>query len=184
MKALVVGNGASLNQYREFIVFNTWDLRIGTKLQFEDPDFEFDYICAADEPPVLYLLDKYPDWESRIITRALWRDKHRMTGKAPNLICPKTFHRGDVTGTLGVKFAIEQGATHITTVAMDSLADSWDKNTVWEWSNNIDSQIYKPDKLETKQQGLLKNWGNQLRELERIHPEIEWNHKHIGNIKG
>ena len=100
------------------------------------------------------------------------------------MICPKTFFKGDVSGTLGVKFAIEQGATHITTVAMDSLADSWDKNTVWEWSNNIDSQIYKPDKLETKQQGLLKNWGNQLRELERIHPEIEWDHRHIGNIKG
>ena len=69
--ALVVGNGASLNQYREYIIYNQWDIRIGTNLQFEDPDFEFDYITAADEPPVLYLLEKYTDWENRIITRQI-----------------------------------------------------------------------------------------------------------------
>ena len=180
--ALVVGNGASLNQYREYIIYNQWDIRIGTKLQFEDPDFEFDYITAADEPPVLYLLEKYPDWENRIITRQIWRSKHRMSGKAPNLLCPETFHKGDVSGTIGVKWAIEQGATHITTVAMDSLAGEWAKNTVWEWSGKIDEQVFKPDRLKAKRAGLLNTWGNQLRELERIHPEIHWNHRHIGNI--
>lgn len=182
MKALVVGNGASLNQFREYIVFNHWDIRIGTKLQFEDPDFEFDYICAADEPPVLYLLEHYPDWENRIITRQIWRNKHRMSGKAPNLLCPNTFHKGDVSGTIGVKWAIEQGATSVTTVAMDSLAGEWQKNVDWSWAHNIDTSIMKPDQLKHKRDGLLKNWANQLRELERTHPQIEWNHRHIGTI--
>lgn len=181
MNVLCIGNGASLPQYTEYIVFNNYDVRIGTKLQMTQQDYTLDYIAAADEPPVKYIIENHREWAERTITRPLWRDKHSRESGV-EMLTPQDFQHGDVTGTLQIKYAIQLGATAITTIAMDSLASSWKKNTQWSWSSTIDSKIMKPWDIDRKQQKLLKTWSDQIRCIERQHPEIEWKHKHIGNI--
>ena len=177
--ALCIGNGASLSDWEDYIVYNKFDIRIGTKLHITRPEFDLDYVVAADLPPVQYILEHHPEWHNRLVTRQLWQEK--LCSEQPNLklICPKTFTKGDVTGTLAVKYAIEQGATSITTVAFDSLAGSWRKDTVWEWSSTIDPQIMKQQQIEQKRKRLLDTWRDQIVAVEKQNPHVEFRHFNV-----
>ena len=147
--ALCIGNGASLPQWREYIEYNHWDIRICTKFQFREYR-DIDYTAAADIKPVKAIMAENPEW---------------------------------VNSTLQVKWAIEQGATHITTVAFDSLASSWKKDTVWPWltdgSTSIDQYILKEQQLMSKRIRLMETWSDQIRLLEKKYPNIEFKHCNI-----
>ena len=161
---LCIGNGASLNQYEEYIVYNNYDHRIGTKLQMKNAAWNLDYTAAADLYTVEEIVKQYPHWRDQIVSR-------RTAGQLCKVKSPLLHEARDVTGTIQCRWAIQQGATHITTVAYDSLAHKWPKHTEWPWS--------KPVKHHEK---LLTTWSTQIRQLELIYPAIEWRHKHIGNI--
>ena len=59
---LCIGNGTSLNQYEEYIVYNNYDYRIGTKLQMKNAAWNLDYTAAADLYAVEEMLKQYPHW--------------------------------------------------------------------------------------------------------------------------
>lgn len=166
---LCIGNGASLVQYEDYIVYNNYDYKIGTKLQAENKAWQLDYIAAADAYAVEDILREYPDWQNRIISR-------RTSSQLYHVLQPRLHHARDVTGTIQCRWAIEQGATHITTIAFDSLAGSWEKDTLWPWS-------YKKQEppIKDKQSTLVKAWSKQITDLQSQYPKIEWQHKHIGN---
>ena len=173
---LCIGNGTSLNQYEEYIVYNNYDYRIGTKLQMKNAAWNLDYTAAADLYAVEEMLKQYPHWRDQIVSRKT--AGHKLKVKSPRLQEAR-----DVTGTIQCRWAIENGATHITTVAYDSLSNEWQKHTEWEWlGRNLDIQMLKPDRLEAKQYKLLHTWSTQIRQLEQLYPKIVWQHKHIGNI--
>lgn len=178
--ALCIGNGASLPQWREYIEYNHWDIRICTKFQFREYR-DIDYTAAADIKPVKAIMAENPEWINRTITRQLWKLQYNRDDT--RLLCPTSFQKGDVTGTLQVKWAIEQGATHITTVAFDSLAKSWKKDTVWPWltdgSTSIDQYILKEQQLMAKRIRLMETWSDQIRLLEEKYPNIEFKHCNI-----
>lgn len=178
--ALCIGNGSSLPQWREYIEYNHWDIRICTKFQFREFR-DIDYTAAADCKPVKAIMAENPEWTNRTITRQLWKLQYNTPDT--QLLCPQSFTKGDVTGTLQVKWAIECGATHITTVAFDSLANSWRKDTVWPWltdgSTSVDQYILKEQQLATKRERLMKTWSDQIRVLEQRHPDIEFQHRNI-----
>ena len=178
--ALVIGNGSSVNFYEDYLEYSNYDIKIGTKFQFKQYN-GLDYVAAADLKPTQLILKQNPEWNGKIITRQIWKEHLERSGEY-QLITPKTHHKGDVTGTLAVKYAIELGATHITTVGMDSLAGEWLKNDVWPWlANNVDTQILKPQRMLEKRKQLLHTWGDQLIYIKEKNPHILFRHYHIGN---
>ena len=173
---LCIGNGESLVQYEDYIVYNNYDYKIGTKFQLENTAWNLDWTAAADGYAVEELLKKHPDWQDKIISRNVGALRH-------NVLSTKLKGKSDVTGTLQLRWAIEHGATHITTIAFDSLANNWNKHTTWEWSlRQIDRHIMKPWDLDRKRNKLLNTWREQTLTLQQEYPSIHWEHKHIGNI--
>ena len=161
---LCIGNGASLNQYEDYIVYNNYDHRIGTKLQMKNAAWNLDYTAAADLYAVEQLIDEYPHWREQIVSR-------RTSSQLLKVKQPRLHNARDVTGTVQCRWAIEQGATHITTVAFDCLAGEWAKHTEWSWSK---TQQHNPKQTQA--------WAKQITDLQAQYPRIEWQHKHIGNI--
>ena len=115
--ALVVGNGPSVQKLDidTLLDKHKFDLTLTTNHMWQQwPNF--DWYCMADERNVLHTLNNAPeDVLPKCVTRSPWDRKHGMK------LCDGLVNsRRDISGTMAIRHAYSQGATHILCIGFDS----------------------------------------------------------------
>jgi hypothetical protein len=122
--ALLIGDGASLEQWREYCVFNHFDYRIGTHLHTDDPDMEYDAFMLDKLSDTGFILEQDQHIQERAYTTV-----HISQRSGIQTISSKSYF--DLLPTLQLRLALDWGAEHIVTVA-------------WDWMNLSPRKFYSP----------------------------------------
>ena len=120
--ALLIGDGASLDQYREYCVYNNFDYTIGTYCHFDDEDIDFTH----------YTLDKLDHCNFAIQYAKQYHSVTYTTGVLAEKTGVKGFDKRmyfDSLYTMQMRVAYGLGAEHIVTVA-------------WDWQN-LSPRLYE-----------------------------------------
>ena len=162
MKVLCIGNGTSIKNNLHLIEDDSYDLKIGTKFQFELwPQLKV--VAVADRKPADLLSEKF---RGLIITK--WEDH-------TNFYKPHHVNDDDITGTIQMKYAIEKGATEIHTVGFDCLKNKLNKHMNWSWTKALPWEMSKDQKLKWDF-SLAQQWKEKIKKIEHDNINIRWRH--------
>ena len=162
MKVLCIGNGSSIRNNRHIIEDDCYDLKIGTKFQFELWP-ELKVVAVGDRKPAEILSEKF---RGLIITK--WEDH-------TTFYRPHHVDMDDITGTIQMKYAIEKGATEITTVGFDCLKNRLNKHINWTWTKPLPWEMNEEQKLKWDY-ALAQDWKNKIKKVEHDNIKIKWRH--------
>ena len=120
MNVLVIGPGHSAIEHQDYAQFNTFDVKIGCREILWDQDwYPLDWIASPQINDTKWMLNTYPELESKVIT--LESTAARLGHTNP---LPVTTVRNDNVYSLQIRIALELGASHITTIGWDILSNS------------------------------------------------------------
>ena len=121
--ALLIGDGASLDQWREYVIFNNFDYTIGTYCHLDEPDIDFDYYAIEKLDHCYFVNSLAPEQAQFCYTTGLNSQKTGISNDCNGRIYHDTLY------TLQMRIALNLGATHIVTVA-------------WDWMN-LSAGVYE-----------------------------------------
>lgn len=161
MRALVIGNGASILGFNPEQYQSYYDITIGCNHAWQQWP-TLDWYCMADERNVLYTREHGPEFWTRCVTRSQYAVKHRLDD--PQLDLYQSYPRHldkrllqaegqwmkenrDISGTLGIRWARQLGAEIIDCVGFDSqCTNSWDKayeDVPWQKRSPVDGNRWR-----------------------------------------
>ena len=150
-RALLVGEGGSLDQWREYCVFQHWDYIIGTHLHLDDPEFEYSAYVVERLSDCAYV-ETLPQGVQELCYTT--EQNSRKTGVQS---VPQRCYF-DYTPTLQMRLALSLGVEHCTTVAWDwryGSARLWYSPQYTRWKG---VQEYRVDR---------KYWQDRVRKIQQ-----------------
>ena len=123
----------------------------------------FQCYAVGDRKPAEILSEKF---RGLILTK--WDDH-------TNFYKPHHVDMDDITGTIQMKYAIEKGATEITTVGFDCLKNKLNKHINWTWTKPLPWEMNKEQKLKWDY-ALATDWKNKIKKVEHNNIGIRWRH--------
>ena len=127
--ALLIGDGSSLDQWREYVIYNNFDYTIGTYCHLDEPDIDFDYY-AVDKLDHCYFVNSLaPEQAQFCYTTGV--NSARTGIQHCNA---RIYH--DSLYTLQMRIALLHGATQVVTVAWDWMNLSprtWESELYRQW---------------------------------------------------
>ena len=116
MNVLLLGSGASAIEFQDYAQFNNYDVRIGCRHYLHDPSWpELDYIATIGLRETDFVVEHWPHLKDRIVSS----ERECLKYQIPNVLNKMNmYHHWEVVMT---KWAVQLGATHITTIGYDCL---------------------------------------------------------------
>ena len=116
MNVLLLGSGASAIEFQDYAQFNNYDLKIGSRHYLDDPSWpELDYIATIGIKETEFVVREWPELKNRIVSGERECLKYHIPNVLPTM---NMYHHCESVQT---KWAVLQGATHITTIGFDCL---------------------------------------------------------------
>ena len=169
MNVLLLGPGRTAIEFQDYAQFNNYDVKIGTRHHLHDPSWlPIDYIATAGMAQTDFVVEQFPEWHNQIVSSQKECLKHNI----PNVL--PTGNMYHYVECVQVKWAVQLGATHITTIGFDCLWGSVRELECPVWRLKYPVQTHNVEPRYVRERAYKTSSG--VLTAKRMNSHIEWQH--------